>query len=176
MSMGAGLCMPPMMFPAGLQHMHAAHLPHFAPMGNGIGMGMGFGMGMLDMNTGSPRFPIFPVAPMQGAHFPSPPFSAATPFPGIGGSNLHVFGHQLPVARTPFVPMMRQAPLNSTVGSDGSRIGADPLRTSSSPVVNREVPLQNKNSNLCQNPHPSSSLNQTSAQVRFFLVFFTRIC
>lgn len=160
--MGAGLCMPPMMFPAALQHMHAAHLPHFAHMGMGFGMGMG--MGMLDMNTGSPRFPIFPVSPMQGAHFPSPPISPATPFPGIGGSNLHVFGHQMPVARTPFVPMMRQPPLSTAVGLDA-------LRTSPPPVINRQVPLQNKNSDLCQNPHPSSSQNQTTpAQVCFFLV------
>lgn len=165
MSMGAGLCMPPMMFPTGLQHMHAAHMPHFTPMGSGMSMGMGFGMGMLDMNTGSPRFPIFPVTPMQGAHFPSPPISGATTFPGIGGSNLHVFGHPgqglaMPVARAPFVPMMRQAPLSSTVGLDGSKMGVEALRTS--PVVNRDVPLQNKNSQLCQNAPLSQ---QTSAQL-----------
>ncbi|EPS58336.1 hypothetical protein M569_16479, partial [Genlisea aurea] len=45
MSMGAGICMPPMMFPPGMQPMFPPppHLPHFP-----IGMGMG-GFGVPDM-------------------------------------------------------------------------------------------------------------------------------
>ncbi|CAA0840073.1 Transcription factor PIF3 [Striga hermonthica] len=65
MSMGAGLCMPPMMFSTGFPHMpHPAHMPHHPA----IGMGMGFGMGMMDMNGGMPRCPVSPV---QGLHFPA---------------------------------------------------------------------------------------------------------
>ncbi|XWS42273.1 hypothetical protein CRYUN_Cryun16bG0000800 [Craigia yunnanensis] len=51
MSMAAGLYMPPMMLPTGMQHIHAAHMAYFSPMG--VGMGMGFEMPLPDMNAGS---------------------------------------------------------------------------------------------------------------------------
>ncbi|GER40103.1 phytochrome interacting factor 3 [Striga asiatica] len=58
MSMGAGLCMPPMMFSTGFPQMphHPAHIPHFSSMG------------MMDMNSSMPRCPVFPV---QGLNFPA---------------------------------------------------------------------------------------------------------
>ncbi|XP_076912374.1 transcription factor PIF3-like [Bidens hawaiensis] len=95
MSMGAGLCMPPMMFQTGMQQMHP---PHFSPMGN-IGMGMNYGMGM-GMNygmgmemSGSPH--MFPFSSTQGSRHtvPSPsvyghptqgmPMLPQPPMPGI---------------------------------------------------------------------------------------------
>ncbi|KAK8965996.1 Transcription factor PIF3 [Platanthera guangdongensis] len=62
MSMGGGLCMTPMMLPAGMnmQHLRAPQLPPFSPLG--VGMGLGMGMGMIDLN-GSPG--LIPVPPMQ---------------------------------------------------------------------------------------------------------------
>lgn len=109
--MGAGLCAPPMMFPAGIQYMHAANVPQFSPMG--LGMGMGFGMGKLEMNGGSPGCSIYPIPTMQGAHLHSPPVSGSATFPGVAGSNLHSFRHPgqgLPVSvpPAPLVPLAEQ--------------------------------------------------------------------
>ncbi|KAI7745645.1 hypothetical protein M8C21_005122 [Ambrosia artemisiifolia] len=70
MSMGTGLCMPPMMFQNGMQHMH----PHFSPMGIGMGMGMGMGYGMgIEMNGGQHMFPFSPTTHGSRHPFPSPP-------------------------------------------------------------------------------------------------------
>ncbi|KAM0025676.1 putative transcription factor bHLH family [Helianthus debilis subsp. tardiflorus] len=72
MSMGAGLCMPPMMFPTGMQHMHP---PHFSPMGMGMSYGMGMGMGMgMEMNGGPHMFPFTPTTTTttQGSRHPVP--------------------------------------------------------------------------------------------------------
>uniref|UniRef100_A0A0E0JH96 BHLH domain-containing protein n=1 Tax=Oryza punctata TaxID=4537 RepID=A0A0E0JH96_ORYPU len=71
MSMGTGLCIPPMLLPTAMQHLQIppmAHFPH-------LGMGLGYGMGVFDMsNTGALQMP-----PMPGAHFPCPmiPVSSA---------------------------------------------------------------------------------------------------
>uniref|UniRef100_A0A7N0U7H2 BHLH domain-containing protein n=1 Tax=Kalanchoe fedtschenkoi TaxID=63787 RepID=A0A7N0U7H2_KALFE len=75
MSMGSGLCMPPMMLP------HAAHLPRFSPMGvgMGMGMGMGYGLGMLD-NT--PSSPLIQMPSVPGPRFPM------APVPGLGSLNV----------------------------------------------------------------------------------------
>lgn len=92
MSMGSGLCIPPMLLPPAMQHLQippvAAHFPH-------LGMGLGYGgMGVLDMNSAAAAVP-FPHMP--GAHFPCPMIPGA-PLPqglGIGmpGRNtMPVFG------------------------------------------------------------------------------------
>jgi phytochrome-interacting factor 3 len=92
MSMGGGLCIPPMLLPPAMQHLQippvAAHFPH-------LGMGLGYGgMGVLDMNSAAAAVP-FPHMP--GAHFPCPMIPGA-PLPqglGIGmpGRNtMPVFG------------------------------------------------------------------------------------
>ncbi|XP_027114966.1 transcription factor PIF3 isoform X3 [Coffea arabica] len=171
MSMGAGLCMPPMMFPTGLQHMHAAHVPHFPPMAGGMGMGMGYGMGMLDLNSGSPRFPIFPLPPMQGAHFPSPTISGSSGFQGLAGSNLQVFGHPgqgvpMSIPRAPLVPLVGQAPISSAVGVDTSRMGIHVEASNASPTLNSVVEVQNKNSQLNHKTDTGSSISQTSSQLQ----------
>ncbi|KAJ0883718.1 putative transcription factor bHLH family [Helianthus annuus] len=108
MSMGAGLCMPPMMFPTGMQHMHP---PHFSPMGMGMsygmGMGMGIGMGM-EMNGGPHMFPFTPTTTTQGSRHPvpspsiyghpsqgmpmlqQPPMTGIPMYPGAGGRPVDV--------------------------------------------------------------------------------------
>ncbi|KAG0475919.1 hypothetical protein HPP92_012359 [Vanilla planifolia] len=65
MSMGTGICIPPILIPTGmnLQQMHPPLVPRFSPLA--MGMGLGFGMGMIDLNG-------FPVPSMHGTQFPSP--------------------------------------------------------------------------------------------------------
>lgn len=148
MSMGAGLYMPPMMFPTGVQHMHPAHMPHFSPMGlgmgMGMGMGMGFGMGMMDMNGGARGCPLIPV---QGAHYPTP--GGPSNFHGIpAGPNHQVYGHPgqvlpMTVSGSPMVPLPARPPINS----------------------NSKDLIQNTNSQAIHNADPSRTMNQTSCQV-----------
>nr|UOF76178.1 phytochrome interaction factor 3 [Fraxinus mandshurica] len=166
MSMGAGLCMPPMMFPTGMQHIHPAHMPHFSPMG--VGMGIGFGMGMLDMN-GTPGCPIFPVPPMQGSHFSSP-MPGSTNFPRIAGSNRQVFGHPshgLPgsVPQAPLVPLPG-CPLSSAMGFNTSISGGRVNVPSTSLTTNSEDPIRNNNSQLMHNGEASGTMNHTSNQLQ----------
>ncbi|KAL5194452.1 Transcription factor PIF3 [Glycine soja] len=94
MSMGAGLYMPPLMLPAGMQHMHAPHMAPFSPMGVGMhmGYGMGYGMGMPDMNGGSSRFPMIQVPQMQGTHIPVAHMSGPTALHGMARSNPPGYG------------------------------------------------------------------------------------
>ncbi|KAI3445491.1 hypothetical protein Pfo_002156 [Paulownia fortunei] len=174
MSMGAGLCMPPMMFPTGMQHMHPAQVPHFSPMGVGIGMGMGmgmgFGMGMLDMNGGSLGCPIFPVPPLQVAHFPSP-MSGPTNFQRIPGPNLPVYGHPgqgLPnsVPRAPLVPLNGQTPVTSAMGLSALRNGSHNEVASTSPILNAGDRMTNTNSQLMRSAEAGSSINHKSDQLK----------
>ncbi|KAG6408674.1 hypothetical protein SASPL_131692 [Salvia splendens] len=122
MSMGSGLCMPPMMFPTGMQPMHPAHVPHFQPMGVGVGMGMAYGMGMpLDMNVGSSSCPIYPVPPLQVPHFSSTVPGLAN-FQRMPGQNHPVYGHPAQaypssVPRPPFVPLAPRPPVTCATGS-----------------------------------------------------------
>ncbi|KAK2966206.1 hypothetical protein RJ640_008772 [Escallonia rubra] len=150
MSMGAGLYMPPMMLPAGMQHMHPAHLPHFSPMGigMGMGMGMGFGMGMVDMNAVSRGCPMIPVPPMQGAPFLAQPNTGPTGFQGLNGSNLHVFGHPgqgipMCVSGSPLIPLPGRSPINSAMGLNASRMGVNVEVSSALPSRKPEDLIQN---------------------------------
>ncbi|CAJ1977895.1 unnamed protein product [Sphenostylis stenocarpa] len=120
MSMGAGLYMPPMMLPAGMQHMHAPHMAPFSPMGVGMhmGYGMGYGMGMPDMNGGPSRIPMIQVPQMQGSHIPAAHMSAPTAFHGMVRSNLPGFGlpgqgHPMPMPRAPAFPFSGGPIMNS---------------------------------------------------------------
>ncbi|KAJ8529674.1 hypothetical protein K7X08_036509 [Anisodus acutangulus] len=165
MSMGAGFCVPPMMFPTGVQHMHAAQMPHFSPMGlgMGMGMGMGFGMSMLEMNGRSSRCPIFPMPSVQGGHFPSPPIPASTAYPGIAVSNRHAFAHPgqgLPIS----VPRASMGPLAGQ-SSTGARAGVAVEIQSAPPILDSKNPVH-KNSLIVHNAEPSRPLNQTCSQVQ----------
>ncbi|XP_058082014.1 transcription factor PHYTOCHROME INTERACTING FACTOR-LIKE 15-like [Magnolia sinica] len=109
MSMGSGLCMPPMMLPAGIQHMRPPPMPHFPPMGVGMGMGMGFGMGMLDMSCSSGR-PMIPVHPMHALQFPCSSIPGPPNLHGMPGAGLQMFGIpgqglHLSLPHPPFIPL-----------------------------------------------------------------------
>ncbi|MFS7978612.1 putative transcription factor bHLH family [Helianthus anomalus] len=96
MSMGAGLCMPSMMFPTGIQHMHPTH---FSPMGMGMSYGMGMGMGM-EMNGGPHMFPFTPTTTTQGSRHP-------VPSPSIYGhpsQGMHMLLQQPPMTGIPMYP------------------------------------------------------------------------
>ncbi|KAL0552374.1 hypothetical protein IC582_011483 [Cucumis melo] len=100
MSMGAGLFMPPMMFPGAMPPMNTPHI--YPPMG----VGMGFGIGMPDMNGG---IPMVPVPHMQGMHFPGPSMPAQTVMHGLPSSNFQVLGLPgqglpMPMPRGPVAP------------------------------------------------------------------------
>lgn len=90
MSMSSSLCMPPVLLPPGMQHMHAPTMAHFSPVGVGMGMGIGFGygMGMYDMN-GSPSCSMIPVPPLHGPQFPCPSISGPLGLHGMPGSVNH---------------------------------------------------------------------------------------
>ncbi|PRQ42533.1 putative transcription factor bHLH family [Rosa chinensis] len=168
MSMGAGLYMPQMMLPPGMQHMHAPRMAHFSHMGVGMGMGlgMGFGMGMPDMNGGSSGYPMLQVPPMQGAHFPGSPMSGHTAFNGMVGANLQMFGLPgqgvpIPMQRAPLVPVSGGPFMKSAVRPNGCGAGGpvEPAQASSS-----KDSVQNMNSQVMQNTNTNSSMNQTSNQ------------
>nr|CAB3476951.1 unnamed protein product [Digitaria exilis] len=75
MSMGSGLCIPPMLLPPTMQHLQIppiAHFPH-------LGMGLGYGMGVFDMNSTA----AVPFPSMPGAHFPCSMIPGTTP-QGLG--------------------------------------------------------------------------------------------
>ncbi|XP_027363600.1 transcription factor PIF3-like [Abrus precatorius] len=121
MSMGAGLYMPPMMLPAGMQHMHAPHMVPFSPMGVGMhmGFGMGYGMGMPDMSGGSSRFPMIQMPQMQGTHIPVAHMSGPTALHGMARSSSSGFGlpgqgHPMPMPRAPTFPFSGGPLMNSS--------------------------------------------------------------
>ncbi|XP_058076093.1 transcription factor PHYTOCHROME INTERACTING FACTOR-LIKE 15-like isoform X2 [Magnolia sinica] len=111
MSMGTGLCMPPMMLPAGIQNLRGPAIPHFPHMGvgMGMGMGMGFGMGMPDMGCSS-SYPLIPMLQMHGPQFPCSSIPGPTSLHGLPASSLQMFGipgQGLPLSlpRAPFIPL-----------------------------------------------------------------------
>ncbi|KAL0422147.1 UNVERIFIED_CONTAM: Transcription factor PIF3 [Sesamum latifolium] len=140
MSMGAGLCMPPMMFPTGMQHMHPAHVPHFSPMGVGMGMGMGFGMGPGNFQRiPGPNLPIY-----------------GHPSQGLPNS----------VPRAPVVPLTGQPPVTSATGSGAFRSGSHNEVSSAAPTLNSGDPVTNKNAQLMCNAEASTSVNHKSNQLQ----------
>lgn len=153
MSMGTGLCMPPMMFPTGMQHMH----PHFSPMGMGMGMGYGMGMGMgmgMEMNGGPQGHPhMFPFPPnTQGSRQP-----VASPIPGQGipipRSSIPVYGHpgqgmprafpQSPMPGFPMNPAVRQMGAQLEIPD----VGPSSKDTHAMTQISKQAQVANKNPN-----------------------------
>lgn len=172
MSMGAGLYMPQMMLPPGMQHMHAPRMAHFTHMGVGMGMGlgMGFGMGMPDINGGSSSYPMLQVPPMQGALFPGSPMSGNMAFNGMIGSNLQMFGLPgqgvpMPMQRAPLVPLSGGPFMKSAVGLNACGAGGPVENVESTPASGSKDSVQNMNSQVMQNTNANNSMNQTSTQV-----------
>lgn len=99
--------MPGMMLPAGMQHMHAAHMSPFSPIGIGMQMGLGLGygsMGMPDVNNGSSsRFPMVQMPQMQGSHVPVALAHTSGPasLHGMAGPNPQMLGLSMPMPCAP---------------------------------------------------------------------------
>ncbi|KAG9459997.1 hypothetical protein H6P81_004505 [Aristolochia fimbriata] len=138
MSMGPGLCMPPVILPTGIQPMHMPHIPHFSPIGVGIGMGMGvsLGMGMLDMCGTSGR-PLIPVPPMPGAQFPYSSIPGPPNLQRMAGAGLQMFGipgqaFSTSVPGGPYIPL---SGFSGKVASTPDMLAASgaPLTESSGP-------------------------------------------
>lgn len=133
MSMGNGLCMPPMMLPSGMQHVHAPPMAHFSPMGvgMGMGMGMGYGMGMFDMNG-------IPVSSMRTPQFPCSSIPMATGLHSIPGStSLQLYGipghgQGLPMSfpRAPLFSPMSGLAAKGNAMNEVSRTTGSPLPVS----------------------------------------------
>ncbi|KAI3417107.1 BHLH domain-containing protein, partial [Psidium guajava] len=146
MSMANGLCMPPMMFPTGIQRIHPSQMAQFSPMG----IGMGLGMGMVGLNCGThvpvpyvsasttlhstvaPNFPLMGL-PGQGLPMSTPCLSSLVPFPGV--------------------PLLNSGtgPKTSTFGGPGTMESTDATTTSS-----LKESMQNVNSASCVTNHASS--------------------
>ncbi|GLT30442.1 hypothetical protein SLA2020_052410 [Shorea laevis] len=148
MSMGAGLYMPQMMLPTGLQHMHVAHMAHYSPMGVGMGMAIGYGMGLPDMNGGSSACPLVQ---------------------GMAGSNLQPFGlpgQGLPMsmACAPLIPISGGPPLKPGMGLNSSGMPGPLDNLDSTMASSSKDPMQKINSQAIQNIGASSSMNQALSQ------------
>ncbi|KAL1534985.1 ATP-dependent DNA helicase pif3 [Salvia divinorum] len=169
MSMGSGLCMPPMMFPTGMQPMHPAHVPHFQPMGVGVGMGMAYGMGIPpDMNAGSSGCPIYPVPPLQVPHFSST-VPGLVNFQRMPSHNHPVYGHPAQaypssVPRPPFVPLAPRPPVTCAVGSSTLRNGSNADTPSTSQIIKSEDPAKTMNLQSICNAEARSSVHNKSNQ------------
>ena len=182
MSMGAGLYIPPMMLPIGMQHVHAAHMAHFSPMA----VGMGIGMGMMDMNGGSHGWPVIqvPEPTMQGLHFSAPrpsPVVGPANFQAMAESNIRVLGHvgqgiPMPSPPAQLLPLSGGPPINSAPGPNANGMAAVVEHPDSAPSSNSKTSIQNTNSQVMDNADASDSMNQKSTQVCAFFskLYFTK--
>uniref|UniRef100_A0A0D9WCJ0 BHLH domain-containing protein n=1 Tax=Leersia perrieri TaxID=77586 RepID=A0A0D9WCJ0_9ORYZ len=74
MSMGTGMCMPPMMLPAAvaMQHLQMQQMAHFPQFGAAMGLAAGFGMA-----GAAAGFDMVPMPRLAAGQFPCPMFPAA---------------------------------------------------------------------------------------------------
>lgn len=172
MSMGAGLFMPPMMFPGGMQPMNAPHI--YSPMG--VGMGMGFGIGIPDMNGGSPGYPIVQVPHIQGTHFPSPSIPGQTVMHGMAGSNFQVLG--IPSQGLPMPMPMPRGPIPPFSGRPfmtSSGMAVAPMEnTGSAAACSSKDASQNINSPMLPNGGTETSITPAPRQVCRLLLILER--
>ncbi|KAL4352948.1 hypothetical protein GQ457_06G021850 [Hibiscus cannabinus] len=181
MSMRAALYMPLMMFPTGMQHMHAAaaaHMTHVSPMSVGMGVGMGFGMRFPQMYIAASACPMVQVSPIPGPPFssPGPHLSGATTLHEMTGSNLHLYGlhgQGLPMSMpgAPLIPIPGEHLMKSTLGLNGCGLVGPMDNKDSSTASSSKDPIQNINSLVTENTNINSSVNQTSTQVRKIFLF-----
>lgn len=168
LSMRSGMCVPPMMLPTGMQHMHASPMPHFSPMGIGMGMGMGvgvgYGMGVLDIN-GSGMF--------QQPHFASPAITGPSGLHAMaGGCNFQVFGlpgqgfpMSIPQSTTLF-PLPSGPPMKSSTVGLNSSVVAGPMQTANAfPASGPKNPTNSITSQVMHTVDGITSGNQASNQV-----------
>lgn len=165
MSMGTGMWMQPMMFPAGMRHMHATHMPNFSPMG----IGVGYGMNMLDMNGGFPMFPV-PQMQMQHPHFPSPTLSGPAKFSELVGPNILVpghpgQGHPMSIPQAPMIPFSSHTSTNSSAGVGVTAVGFQTELPSASQTPNIENHAEDNNGQLIHDADVSRLISQASNQL-----------
>lgn len=173
MSMGAGLYMPAMMLPAGMQHMHAPLMAPFSPMGVGMqmGLGMGCGMRMPDINGGSTRFPRVQMPQMQGTHLAAAQISGSTALHGMARSNPQVFGLPsrglpMPMPHAPLFPFPGEPLMNSSSLGLNACVTAGLKETvDSASASSLKNPIPNVCSQVMQNINGCSSACQISNQV-----------
>lgn len=181
MSMGAGLYMPPMMLPPGMQHMHSPMSP-FLPMGVGMqmGLGMGYGMGMPDVNGGSSRFPMIQVPQMQGTHLSVPPMPGPAALHGIPRSNPHMFGLPgqglpVPMTQTPVIPLAAGPLMNSSaLGLNSCGTARLVENRDSASASGLRDPMPTVNSQAMQSTGGNNPATQMSTQV-CLLTYFLRV-
>ncbi|KAJ8623563.1 hypothetical protein MRB53_032092 [Persea americana] len=163
MSMGSGLCMPPMMLPAGLQQMRVPHMAHFSPMGAGMGMGMGYGMGMIDMSCSS-GYPLIPVPSMHGARFPCSPVPGPGGVHGMPRTSLQMFG--VPGQGLPFgLPRAPYIPLSGF--STGAVSSSDTLVAAcSTPIPDSSLPSSSKGQMQDMNSQPMNKISNDCLQIQ----------
>lgn len=178
MSMRAGLYVPPMMLPTGMQHMHAAQMVYFSSMGFGMGLGMGFGMPFPEMNTVASACPMVQVPPVCGAPFsgPGPHLSGATALHEMPGANIPLYGlhgQGLPMSMpgAPLFPIPGGHLMKSAIGLSACGLGGPMDNMDSATASSSKDPIQNINSQVAQNTNINSSMNQTSSQVRKIFLF-----
>lgn len=179
MSMGAGLYMPPMMLPAGMQHMHAPHMAAFSPLGVGMhmGLGMGYGMGIPDMNGGSSRFPMIQVPQMQGAHIPVAHMSGPSAIHGMARSNPQGFGLQgqgisMPMPRAPVFPFSGGPIMNSSATGTSAYGSAGPVETvNPASASGSKDPTPNVDSQIKQSTSGRDTTSQIPNQVCILTYF-----
>ncbi|KAL6850420.1 hypothetical protein ACP4OV_021047 [Aristida adscensionis] len=139
MSMGGGLCIPPMLLPPTMQHLQISPMAHFPH----LGMGLGYGMGVFDINSTT----AVQLPPMPGAHFPCSMIPGMAPQGlGIAGTNaVPMFG--VPgQAIHPSVPSVQ--PLSSLAGL--------PVRPNLPPQVSATM------ANMLQEQHGVANQQQQS--------------
>ncbi|KAL1074863.1 hypothetical protein V6Z11_D11G318600 [Gossypium hirsutum] len=171
MSMRAGLSVPPMMLPTGMQHMHATQMAYFSSMGFGMGLGMGFGMPFPETNTIASAFPMVQVPPVCGAPFSGsgPHLSGSTAFHEMPGANLPLYGlhgQGLPMSMpgAPLFPIPGGHLMKSAIGLSACGLGGPMDNMDSATASSSKDPIQNINSQVAQNTNINSSMNQTSTQ------------
>ncbi|TYG47348.1 hypothetical protein ES288_D11G331000v1 [Gossypium darwinii] len=171
MSMRAGLSVPPMMLPTGMQHMHATQMAYFSSMGFGMGLGMGFGMPFPETNTIASAFPMVQVPPVCGAPFSGsgPHLSGSTAFHEMPGANLPLYGlhgQGLPMSMpgAPLFPIPGGHLMKSAIGFSACGLGGPMDNMDSATASSSKDPIQNINSQVAQNTNINSSMNQTSTQ------------
>ncbi|KAG8045269.1 hypothetical protein GUJ93_ZPchr0008g12514 [Zizania palustris] len=151
MSMGTGLCIPPMLLPAAMQHMQIPPMVHFPH----LGMGLGYGMGVFDMN----RSTTIPIPPMAGARFPCPMIPGASPQGlGIPATNtmpmFGVPGQAIPSSATSVPPFASLAglPVRPNRVPQVSGAKANMVKEQQQSIANQQQQCLNKEAAQGANP------------------------
>ncbi|RCV23803.1 hypothetical protein SETIT_5G034000v2 [Setaria italica] len=162
MSMGSGLCIPPMLLPPTMQHLQIPQIAHFPH----LGMGLGYGMGVFDMNSS----PAVPFPSMPGAHFPCSmiPGTTAQGLGMPGRNTVPMFGlpgqaiHPSASSVQPF-PSLAGLPVRPNLAPQVSAAMANMVQEQHQDVATQQQ--QNMNSEARQGTNTGDPELQTILQV-----------